>query len=113
MTKGLRYTIVLLVLTVSAFWVVSELESPPQSSGIRLHTVGFDNRYGRINRLPIHVSVDGRTEQALVATCDPTTCTFDLSLPDAVHDIRISVQHGGRRSESARVTLDTRAQADR
>ena len=111
--KGVQYATVLLVLTAIAFWVVYELEPPERPPDVRVHTVAFDNRYGNVERLPIYVTLEDRDEQALVATCDPTTCTFKLALADAVHDISISVEHGGRRSESARVTLDTRAQADR
>lgn len=106
--KGLQYATVLLVLTVIAFWVVYELEPPARRPDVRVHTVGFDNRYGNVERLPIHVTVDEGTEQALIAACDATTCTFALPLVDGVHDIRVVVERDGRRSESTRVTLDTR-----
>jgi hypothetical protein len=106
--KGLQYATVLLVLTVIAFWVVYEVEPPPRPPDIRVHTVGFDNRYGSPGRLPVYVTVDNRAEQALTATCDPTTCSFELALTDAPHEILISVEHGGRRSAPARVALDTR-----
>ncbi len=111
---GVRYSAILLTATVLAFWVVYELEpTPPRPPGIRMHTVGFDNHYGNPGRLPVYVTVDNRAEQAFTATCDPSMCTFELPLTDARHEILISVEHEGRRSESARVTLDTRAPADR
>ena len=113
MMKGLQYATVLLVLTVIAFWAAFGLDQPERPADLRVHMVGFDNRYGNVERLRIHVTVNGLTEQASVATCDPTMCTFELPLPDAVHEILISVEHDGRRSEPARVTLDTRVPTDR
>ena len=106
--RGVRYSAILLVATVLAFWVVYELEPPPRPPDIRLHTVGFDNLYGNPGRLPVYVTVDKRPEQTVSAACDPTLCTFELALTDAQHEILISVEHEGRRSTPTRVALDTR-----
>lgn len=70
-------------------------------------TVAFDNVYGRVDRLAIHVSVDGGVEQPLNAACDARTCTFSLPLTNGRHDLAISVEQNGRRSAPALVTLDT------
>ena len=70
-------------------------------------TVAFDNVYGQVDRLAIHVSVDGGAERPLTATCDRRICTFEVPLTDGRHELAISVEQNGRRSAPARVTLDT------
>jgi hypothetical protein len=100
-------------MTVLAFWVVYEVEPPPQPPEVRVHVVGFDNRYGNLERLPIYVSVDNRPEQASVAACNPATCTFELPLPDGPHQVRIWVELDGKRSEPTSVTLDTTVRGGR
>ena len=79
----------------------------PRATDIPTRTVAFDNVYGGVNQLPVHVRVDDGPEQSLTATCDPTTCTFKLPLTNARHQVAISVEQGGRRSFPSRVTLDT------
>ena len=111
--RGVRYSAILLVATVLAFWVVYELEPPPRQPDTRVHSVGFDNLYGTVDRLPVYVTVDNLTEEAFTATCVPATCTFELRLTDAAHEVLIAVKHEGRRSAPTRVTLDTRAPSDR
>ena len=79
-------------------------ERPPD---VPLRTVAFDNAYGALDRLPVHVAVDGGAEQPLTATCDARTCTFKLQLTNGRHELAISVEQNGRRSAPAVVTVDT------
>ena len=77
------------------------------ATDVPARTVAFDNVYGQVDRLPVHVSVDGGVEQPLTAACDPRMCTFTLPLTNARHALVISVEQNGRRSAPVRVTLDT------
>ena len=109
--KGLQYLAIGLGLMVLAFWAVhdepgSRARTPPD---IRLRSVAFDNRYGDAERLAVYVKVDDLREEMVSATCDAKTCTFQLAMRDGVHELLISVDHNGRRSDPAKVTLDTRA----
>lgn len=79
----------------------------PRATDIPTRTVAFDNVYGGVNQLPVHVTVDDGPEQSFTVTCDPKTCTFKLPLTNAKHELVISVEQGGRRSAPARVTIDT------
>ena len=108
--RGVLYSAVLLVLTVFAFWAVRDEGQPAGHTGspTRLQTVAFDNVYGDVVRLPVYVTLDESTEQMETATCDARTCTFRLAMTDDVHELLISVVLDGKRSEPARVTLDTR-----
>jgi len=72
-----------------------------------MRAVAFDNAYGVIGTLPAHVQVDGAAERALMATCDPKTCSVTLVLPNGPHELAIAVEQNGRRSEPTVVRLDT------
>ena len=65
---------------------------------VTLRTVGFDNRYA-VTTLRVHVRVDAGREQTLMATCDPQTCAFQLPLSEGRHDLLISVEQNGIRSQ--------------
>ena len=95
-------------LMATAIWTLANRPSSPAPAA-RTRTVAFDNRYGNVERLPIHVRVDGGVEQAVTAACDARTCAFDLPLTNARHELLISVEHNGQRSAPTRVTLDTSA----
>jgi hypothetical protein len=95
--------VVVTLLALGAFWIFRGDDEPVA----RLRTVAFDNLYGNVTQLPVHVSVDGQPEQAMTAECSEKTCTFSLQLTNAVHNVAISVEQNGRRSAPARVTLDT------
>lgn len=109
--RGVRYSAILLVLTVFAFWAVRDEERPAGRTGSpsRVQTVAFDNVYGDVVRLPVYVTLDDSAEQMETATCDDRTCTFRLAMTDDVHELLIAVVVDGKRSEPARVTLDTRS----
>ena len=78
-----------------------------QSPDTHTRKVAFDNVYGNVDRLPVHVRVDDGAERATTATCDAKTCTFELPLTNARHELVISVEQKGQRSTPTRVTLDT------
>ena len=109
MLKGLQYLVVGLGLMVIAFWAVHDEPGPGARTRpeIRLRSVAFDNRYGDAERLPVHVKVDDLPEEMVSATCDAKTCIFQLAMRDGVHELLISVDHNGQRSDTAKVTLDT------
>lgn len=90
------------LLGIGVYWA-------SRSSGPAAHerTVAFDNLYDDAHQVPIYVTVDDSLEQALTATCDEKSCTFKVLLTNALHELTISVEHGGRRSQPTRVTLDT------
>jgi hypothetical protein len=71
--------------------------------------VAFDNTYGGVDRLVVHLKLDGYPEETLNATCDAKTCTFDLLLIDGRHELELSVQQNGLRSAPTRATVDTTA----
>jgi hypothetical protein len=73
----------------------------------RERTVAFDNLYGAVAKVPIFVTVDGGPMQQLTASCDAKACSFKVPLTNARHDLTVSVEQGGRRSQPSRVTLDT------
>ena len=80
-----------------------------RQSSAETHTrkIAFDNVYGNVDKVPVHVSVDAGAERRATATCDAKTCTFELPLTNARHDLVISVEQKGQRSAPTRVTLDT------
>ena len=78
-----------------------------QSPETHTRKIAFDNVYGNVDRLPVQVRVDGGAERAATATCDAKTCTFELPLTNARHELVISVEQKGQRSAPTRVTLDT------
>lgn len=80
---------------------------PPADAPLR--TVAFDNKYGAATTLAIHVRVDDGREQSLTATCDPMTCSFQLPLTNAKHELTLTVEQDGQRSEPTLVTVDTGA----
>ena len=102
---GLRFLAVLLGLTVLAFWAFDERAEPRA----RTRTVAFDNVYGNVDRLPVHVRLDGGAEYPTTATCDAKTCTFTMPLTNARHELEISIEQNRQRSAPTRVTLDTSA----
>ena len=118
---GLKYATVLLGLTVLSFWAVHGGSEPRESRESALpsaaatgasagtRSVAFDNLDGNVERVTVYVAVDGQAEQVTTATCVPKTCTFELPLTEGRHDLLISVEHDGKRSDPAKVTLDTRA----
>jgi hypothetical protein len=106
--KGLLYGAVLLAMTVLAFWATHDRTSSARLPETRVHSIAFDNLYGNLERLPVFVTVGDLAEHAVIATCTPTTCTFQLPLTDGRHEMLMSVEHDGRRSKPALVTLDTR-----
>lgn len=103
--KPLRYLAVLVGVTVLAFWAFAGAAADKP----RERTVAFDNVYGNVKRLQVHVAVDGAAEQVISAKCDAKTCTFKLRLTNARHELTMSVDQNGKRSAPARVTLDTSA----
>ena len=113
---GLKYATVLLALTVFSFWAVhGRSETTPEAQptrsinrAITIRSVAFDNLYGNVKRVTVYVTVEDQAEQVATATCGPKTCTFEIPLTDARHELLMSVEHDGKRSEPARVTLDTR-----
>ena len=78
-----------------------------RSADAPVRTVAFDNVYGQVDRLAVHVAVDGGIEQPHTAACDIRTCTFKLPLTNGTHKLTISVEQDGRRSAPALVTVDT------
>jgi len=99
----MRRVLLVLPVALTAFTACTGT-TPPEP---RLRTIAFDNLYGAANAMPVHVKVDGGSEQTLTATCDPKTCTIKLLLMNAKHDVEIAVEVDGRRSQPTRVTLDT------
>ena len=102
---ALRFLVVTLGLTVLAFWAFYERPEPP----VHARTVAFDNVYGNVDRLPVHVKVDDGVEFSTTAACDAKTCTLAIPLANARHELEMSVVHNGQRSAPTRVTLDTSA----
>ena len=99
----LRFLAVVLGLTVLvAFWAFHERSASPA-----VRTVAFDNVYGNVERLAVHVRVDNGAEMATTAACDAKTCTFSMPLTNARHELELSIEHNGQRSAATRVTLDT------
>ena len=111
--RGLLYATVGLVLTALASGIVYQLAPAAEPSKPAVRSIAFDNVYGNVERLRVFVSVDNLAEQTVTATCDPTTCIFKLPLTNARHDLLLSVEQDGRRSQPTRVTVDTTAPAAR
>ena len=84
--------------------VACKSEDPPP---IRQRTIAFDNIYGSVTSLTVHVVVDGAPEQTQVATCVEKTCTFRLMLANGSHTLQLAVEQQGRRSAPTTVNLDT------
>lgn len=101
--KPLRYLVTLVAVTVFAFWAFAG--AAPDKP--RTRTVAFDNVYGNVKRLQVHVVVDGAVEQTFTAKCDAKTCSFKVPLTNARHELMLSVNQDGKRSSPTRVTLDT------
>jgi hypothetical protein len=93
------------VVAALVFWTVRD------RAPVRI--VAFDNLYGDVRELRVHVKVDGGAEQPLDATCDPKTCTFEIPLTPNVHVVTMAVEQNGRRSSPATVTLDASAPPSR
>ena len=84
------------------------MPTPPEIQ-VRTRKVGFDNLYGRVERLVVQVKLDDQAEQTVTATCDASTCIFELPLTDERHELELAVVQNGLRSATTRVTLDTSA----
>ena len=98
-----------LTLMAVAIWGLTEA----REQDVHTRTVAFDNTYGNVARLQVHVKVDDAAEKPATAVCDKTTCTFYLALTDARHIVELSVEQNGKRSAPTRVTLDTTSLKER
>lgn len=67
--------------------------------GAQVHRLAFDNSYGPITTLQVHLTVDGGTEQTYPAACDEKSCTFLVLLTTGPHTLTLAVEQEGRRSE--------------
>ena len=75
----------------------------------QVHGVAFDNSYGPITTLQVHVAVDGGTEQTYPAACDAKTCRFLVLLTTGPHTLTLAVERDGLRSEVTTFTVDAPA----
>ena len=98
-----------LVMMVVAIWGLTE----SRKQDVHTRQVAFDNTYGNTTRLQVYVEVDDCAAKPVTATCDKTTCIFDLALTDARHTVELSVEQDGKRSAPTRVTLDTTSPTER
>ena len=76
-------------------------------SPVRQRSIAFDNIYGNVTSVTVHVTVDGGPEQTHAAKCVKETCTFRLMLTNGSHDLLLAVEQHGQRSAPTTVTLDT------
>ena len=105
----MKWIFPMLAFTLMAIAIWGLTEPRPVHS----RTVAFDNAYGNVTRLQVYARVDDDAEKAATATCDQTTCTFDLAMTDARHVVELSVEQNGERSAPTRVTLDTTSRKGR
>lgn len=102
-----RITLLGTVAVALLLQVACRSETASIPSPLRKRVIAFDNIYGSITSLTVHVAVDGAPEQTQNASCIEKTCTFQLMLTDGLHTLVLAVEQQGRRSESATVALDT------
>ena len=108
--KKLIYLVIGVGVAALLVWAVRHrLEEPD----MRSRKVAFDNTYGDTTQLQVYVEVDESAVKPVTATCDETTCIFDLPLTDARHTVELSVEQNGKRSAPTRVTLDTTSLKER
>ena len=69
-------------------------------------TIEFNNTYGATT-LRVFVQVDGGPELSVQATCDPTTCTFQLPLTNAPHSLSVAVELNGERGTPSITDVNT------
>lgn len=74
--------------------------------GAQVHRVAFDNGYGPITTLQVHMTVDGAAEQTYPAACDAKTCTFLVLLTSGPHTLTLAVERDGMRSEVTTFTVE-------
>ena len=74
--------------------------------GAQVHRVAFDNSYGPITTVQVHVTVDGGAEQTYPAACDEKTCTFLVLLTTGPHTLTLAVERDGMRSEVTTFTVE-------
>lgn len=97
----------LLCIVVSGPMALTGCAQADRPADVPVRSVAFDNVYGQVDRLPVHVAVDSGVEQPHTAACDTRTCTFKLPLTNGLHKLTISVEQNGRRSAPVVVTVDT------
>jgi hypothetical protein len=95
---------VAVVVTLQAACTSDDAALP---SPVRQRSIAFDNIYGNVTSLTVHVTVDGGPEQTRAATCGREICTFRLTLTHGSHDLVLAVEQHGQRSEPTSVTIDT------
>jgi hypothetical protein len=74
--------------------------------GAQVHRIAFDNSYGPIATLQVHVTVDAGAEQTYPAACDAKTCTFLVLLTSGPHALALAVERDGMRSEVTTFTVE-------